>query len=97
MIELLRTAAYVRKKPTACGKRNNGCVDPRWVAERLNEVDRKVWLHLQSPHTLDSLAHAITDEPEFRCCNRQAQVEAQVEVILRRFLDRDLIELSPDS
>jgi len=93
MVQLLRTAAYVRKKPTACGKRNNGCVDPRWVAERLNAVDRKVWLHLQTPHTLDSLAQAITEEPEFRCCNR----EAQVEQILRRFLDRDLIELSPDS
>ena len=93
MVELLRTAAYVRKKPTACGKRNNGCVDPRWVAERLNAGDRKVWLYLQTPHTLDSLASAITDEPEFRCCN----CEVQVEVILRRFLDRDLIELSPDS
>jgi hypothetical protein len=93
MIQLMRTAAYVRRKPTTCGKRSAGCVDPRWVAERLNIVDRKIWHHLQTPQTLDSLTNAITGEPEFR--SRSAATE--VEMALRRFLERDLIELSPEA
>ncbi|HEY4365646.1 MAG TPA: hypothetical protein VGN07_00290 [Steroidobacteraceae bacterium] len=84
MTQLMRTAAYVRRKPT-----DGNVPDARPV----NKVDRAIWQHLQTPNTVDSLTRAITDQ--LGMASGKAVVE--VEMVLQRFLAEDLIELSSDS
>jgi hypothetical protein len=92
MVQLNRTAAYVRKGAT--GHQPSAAVNnPYGPVEASSTLERKIWALLLTPHTVDSLTKAIASEAGTDTAGTQQRVAA----VLQQWLDKELIELSADS
>lgn len=81
MVQLKADAAYVRKSAAGTPARVSTSASP-------DGFDARVYELLKTPHTVTSLRRALGDvSPDDPTINQA----------MRRLLERDLIELSPDS
>jgi hypothetical protein len=88
MTEVSTSAAYIRKanlsdQPTQRVADMRGAV-----------IEEQVWALLKTPQTVESLQRAVSRSADG---NDAVADRGYIERMLRRLLDADLIELSPDS
>jgi len=87
MTQVSTSAAYVRKGEFA------GQAGQQPEDIRSSILEEQVWALLETPQTVESLRRAA-GQPD----NGRMQADRnQIEKMLERLLDADLIELSPDS
>ena len=83
MTHLLSSAAYIRKNTTLDGRASQVANVQR------SAIDAKVWELLETPQTIESLQRAASGDTRTD--------RSHIEHMMKRLLDADLIELSPDS
>jgi hypothetical protein len=89
MAQLIKTSAYVRRDAQGNAGRSGG---PPFVIEDQTS-EQAIWSKLTSAHTVESLAKALDRELDGDMPTR----ERRIETTLKRWLDKDLIELATDS
>ena len=84
MVQLKTDAAYVRK--SAAGR-------PPYLSKNASPqaFDARLYELLETPHTVTSLRRALADSTDV------SPDEPVIQQAMRRLLEQDLIELSPDS